>query len=84
MYSNAKNRLSLKEWIYNTLSHIETEKIPYHFDFTPPARKKLIEYFGSEDIENVIELPIRWGGPNTIKPLYADPDIYGDKLKDEF
>jgi uroporphyrinogen decarboxylase len=84
MYYNAKDRLSDKEWIYNTLSHIKKEKIPYHFDFTPPARKKLIDYFGSEYIEDILELPIRWCGPNTIKPHYPDPDIYGDTIKDEF
>jgi uroporphyrinogen decarboxylase len=79
-----KDKLNDKEWIYNTLSHIETGRTPYHFDFTPPARRKLIGYFKSEEIEDILKLPIRWGGPNTIKPLYADPDDYGSTLKDEF
>jgi uroporphyrinogen decarboxylase len=81
---DVKDKLSDKEWIYNTLSHHETGGIPYHFDFTPPARQKLVDYFKSEEIEDILKLPIRWGGPNTIKPLYADPDDYGDTLRDEF
>ena len=79
-----KDRINDKEWVYNTLSHVEFGRTPYHFDFTPPARQKLVDYYGSEEIEDILKLPIRWGGPNTKKPLYADPDDYGSTLKDEF
>ena len=73
-----------QQWIKDTLSHKDTGRVPYHFDFTPPAKKILEKYYGSTDLNNIIGLPIRWGGPNTIKPLYADTETYGDRLKDEF
>jgi uroporphyrinogen decarboxylase len=81
---NKEKTLSDKEWIHNTVSHKEIGRVPYHFDFTPPARKKMEEYYGSDDIENILSLPIRWGGTNTTKPLYADRETYGEKAKDEF
>lgn len=73
-----------KIWIREALSHQETEQVPYHFDFTPPARAKLEKFYNSTLIEDKLRLPIRWGGTNTIKPLYADPKTYGDYAKDEF
>jgi len=84
MGSNSNIKLNDKQWIYETLSHNETERTPYHFDFTPPTKKKIVDHFGSENIEDILGLPIRWGGPSTLKPLYADPDTYGNTLKDEF
>ncbi len=81
---NKTNSLSDRDWIYSTVSHKDTGRVPYHFDFTPPARKKLSEYYGSDDIENILGLPIRWGGTHTIKPLYADTEIYGEQAVDEF
>lgn len=69
MHSKDKSRLSYKEWIYKTLSHIETDKVPCYFNFTPPARLKLIDYFKNQYIENILVLPVRWGGPNSIEPL---------------
>lgn len=73
-----------KEWIFKIISHQEMDRVPYHFDFTPPARKKLVDYFNTTEIENFIGLPIRWNATNSIKPLYADPKIYGEQLGDEF
>ncbi len=81
---NRENILSDKDWIYSTVSHKDTGRIPYHFDFTPPATKKMAEYYGSDDIENILRLPIRWGGPETTKPLYADTETYGEQAIDEF
>jgi uroporphyrinogen decarboxylase len=79
-----EKKLSDKDWIYSTVSHKETERVPYHFDFTPPARKKIADHYGSDDIENTLSLPIRWGGTHTAKPLYADTDTYGEQAVDEF
>jgi uroporphyrinogen decarboxylase len=73
-----------QKWIKDTLAHKDTGRVPYHFDFTPPAKRILEKYYGSTDLNNIIGLPIRWGGPRTIKPLYADTETYGDRLKDEF
>jgi uroporphyrinogen decarboxylase len=73
-----------QRWIKEALAHRATEKVPFHFDFTPPARKKLELHFGSDNVEQFISSPIRWVGTNTKKPLYADPGVYGSRLKDEF
>jgi uroporphyrinogen decarboxylase len=73
-----------QQWIKDTLSHKYTGKVPYHFDFTPPARKKMENYYNDTGLEDILGLPIRWSGPSTIKPLYADTETYGNRLKDEF
>jgi uroporphyrinogen decarboxylase len=57
--------------------------VPYNFDFSPPARKLVEAHLGSP-IEDVLNLPIRMTAPRSIKPLYADPAIHGDRAKDEF
>jgi uroporphyrinogen decarboxylase len=73
-----------QKWIRETLSHKYTANVPYHFDFTPPARKKLVKHYGTEDLEDLVASPIRWVGTNTKKPLYADPVRFGSRLEDEF
>jgi len=74
-----------QKWIKDTISHRTNNRgVPYHFDFTPPASEKLARYFGDPDLENILGLPIRWAGPKSIKPLYADTKTYGKVLKDEF
>ena len=73
-----------KKWIMETISHKQTDKIPYHYDFTPPALLKLVNFYKSKEIEEILKLPIRWNSPKTIKPLYASPDKYGSQLRDEF
>ena len=72
-----------KEWIRTVLSHREPDAIPYLFDFTPPAREKIEDYYGSP-IEDVLDFPVRMRSCTTIKPLYASPDTYGDLAKDEW
>lgn len=73
-----------QKWIKDTLSHKNNGSVPYHFDFTPPAKKRLEKYYNSIDLDNIIRLPIRWGSPKSIKPLYAAKGTYGSRLKDEF
>jgi hypothetical protein len=71
------------KWIKDTISHIETEKIPYNFFFTPLALKKAESYYGSP-IDEKLDYPIRIGGLKSIKPVYAEPFIYGKYTRDEF
>jgi uroporphyrinogen decarboxylase len=74
-----------KEWVLKAMSHRETEKVPYHLDFGPPAFKKLEKHYDTDFIKKDFDSPVRWMVPNTIKPIYANPDEYGvDTLKDEF
>ena len=70
-------------WINKTLSHEEPEKVPYYFDFTPPARRSIENHYGKPVVE-ILEFPIRMTGLGTIKPLYADPSDFGETAKDEF
>lgn len=70
-------------WIQSALSHQETEAVPYYFDFTPLARRKIERYYGSP-IEERLNFPVRMTGLKTIKPLYADPSDFGETAGDEF
>jgi len=73
-----------KEWIKLTLAHEETGAVPYNALCCPTARKRLEEYYHTDNLIGHINLPIRMGGASSIKPLYADPAIYGDTITDEY
>jgi len=72
-----------RDWIQRTLYHREGDPVPYNFSFSPPAERLAREYYG-KDLEESLSLPIRMTGLNSIKPLYADPDEFGDTAMDEF
>ena len=72
-----------REWIQRTVEHRETDAVPYNFMFSPPAERLAAEHYG-QDLEESLSLPIRMTGPTSVKPLYADPDKYGDTITDEF
>ena len=71
------------EWIRQTIAHRETASVPYNFMFSPPAERLAKEQYG-DDLEKSLSLPIRMTGPNSVKPLYADPDEFGATVTDEF
>ncbi len=73
-----------KDWILNTLSHRESERVPFNFSFVPPVQRRLEEYYSTNDLEQTFGLPIRMSGPKSIKPLYAHPDDFGATATDEF
>jgi len=73
-----------KDWIKKVISNQETNKVPYNFDFSPPVRQFVEEHYGGSPIEEVLNFPIRMNAPNSIKPLYAEPSVYGKKIVDEF
>jgi len=75
---------SNKLWIRKTLAHQSGTPVPFNFSFTPPARKKVEEYFGTTLIEETLDFPVRMSAPVSIKPLYADPARHGDTIRDEF
>ncbi|HRU05241.1 MAG TPA: uroporphyrinogen decarboxylase family protein [Candidatus Brocadiia bacterium] len=72
-----------REWVSRAVAHEETA-VPWNFTFTPPARKKLEGHYGTRHVERTLDFPIRMGGPNTVKPLYAAPEVYGRVIRDEF
>lgn len=75
--------MSDRDWIQRTIKHRETDAVPYNFMFSPPAKRVAEEHYG-EDLEESLSLPLRMSEPKSIKPLYADPDRYGDTITDEF
>ena len=72
-----------QRWIEQTLAH-RAGAVPYNFTFSPPARRVLVEHYGTPGLEDKLSFPIRMNGTKTIKPLYADPDQFGATAKDEF
>ncbi|MFC1614178.1 uroporphyrinogen decarboxylase family protein [Gemmatimonadota bacterium] len=73
-----------KDWINKIVSHQEGLPVPYNFILQPPARKKVEKYYETSEIEKELDFPIRMNKPTSIKPLYADPEIFGKTVKDEF
>jgi uroporphyrinogen decarboxylase len=73
-----------KEWIKSTVMHNETKRVPYNFFFTPQSQRLLEEHYKTDDLFNTLDLPIRFAMPNTIKPIYAQPEDHGTTLRDEF
>jgi len=72
-----------RDWIQQTLEHRKGNPVPYNFMFSPPAERLAGQYYG-EPLEQSLSLPIRMTGPNSVKPLYADPDEFGKTATDEF
>lgn len=72
-----------KELVRSATEHRETEKVPYNFMFSPPAEERLKRYYGTEDLITALEMPMFLFGPKD-KPLYADPQVYGETITDQF
>jgi len=73
-----------RDWIFETIAHRQTERVPYNFMFSPPARAVVEKCFGAAPIEEKLNFPIRMSAPESIKPLYADPKEFGRTIEDEF
>jgi uroporphyrinogen decarboxylase len=76
--------LNNKEWIEATLAHRETHAVPYNFMFSPPARARVQQHYGCEDVATALHLPLRMTGTVSVKPLYAPPAQFGETVTDEF
>lgn len=73
-----------RHWIRDTLAHRPGGAVPYNVTFSPPARSRLQAHYGTADLEETLGLPIRMGGPRSVKPLYASPEAFGPTATDEF
>jgi hypothetical protein len=73
-----------RSWIRKSLEHKQPPKVPFNVMLSPPARKLLKDHYGNSDVETAIGLPMRFGGTESIKPLYASPDDFGERITDEF
>jgi len=72
-----------KELVRSAIEHRETETVPCNFMFSPPAEERLKAYYGVEDLVAALEMPMVFFGPRD-KPLYADPDVHGETITDQF
>jgi len=72
-----------KELIRGAVEHRETDRVPYNFMFSPPAERRLKEYYGVDDLIAALDMPMFLFGTKD-KPLYADPDVYGETITDHF
>ena len=73
-----------RQWIRKVLAHADDVPVPYNLPLSPPARRKLERHYGSTDIEEFLDLPIRMTGTRSVKPLYACPAEFGPQVTDEF
>lgn len=71
-----------RKWIELVVNHREMP-VPYNFMFSPVSLRIAEQRYGSP-ISDAILLPIRMTSPKSIKPLYADPEIFGKTAVDEF
>jgi uroporphyrinogen decarboxylase len=72
-----------RKWIFDTLQGA-MGPVPFNFSFSPPALTAIERHYQTGSIEDTFDFPIRMSGPVSIKPLYADPAVFGDKAVDEF
>jgi uroporphyrinogen decarboxylase len=52
--------MNKKKTVIETIQRRETSSVPYHMDFTPPARKMLQRYYNTEDIDTAVGNYILW------------------------
>ncbi|HPD13643.1 MAG TPA: uroporphyrinogen decarboxylase family protein [Planctomycetota bacterium] len=76
--------MSHREWIQRVLRHEAGLPVPWNLSLSPPARQKLAGRYGPGEIEDILDLPLRLRGPNSIKPLYASPREFGPTARDEW
>lgn len=72
-----------RKWIFDTL-HGAAGPVPFNFSFSPPALHAIQGHYHTVSIEYYFDFPIRMSAPASMKPLYADPAVFGDKAEDEF
>jgi len=73
-----------REWVQKAMARTGTCPVPFNFAFSPPARLAAEAHYGGAPIEEVLDFPIRMSGPNSVKPLYAEPAKFGPTVRDEF
>ncbi|HUT34928.1 MAG TPA: uroporphyrinogen decarboxylase family protein [Planctomycetota bacterium] len=73
-----------REWVQRVLRHEAGLPVPYNLSLSPPARRRLAERYGQGEIEDILDLPLRMRGTNSVKPLYASPHEFGPTARDEW
>ena len=73
-----------KDWIKAVIAHQDTGAVPYNFLFCPTAAAALRAHYGTDDLAEAIDLPMRMTSCASIKPLYASPAEFGPSVTDEY
>ena len=73
-----------RQWIQRVLAHDAGVPVPFQVSLSPVARRKLAEFYGTDDVEEFLHLPMRMTAPRSVKPLYASPEEFGERVTDEF
>ena len=73
-----------KDRILRAIQHEETEHVPSHIDVTPPVRRQLMAYLATDDLAAAMRDDLAIVGAGADKPLYADPELVGETVRDEF
>jgi uroporphyrinogen decarboxylase len=72
-----------RDWVLQTLRHETGSAVPYNFLFSPVSQRHAEKRYGAP-LAETLNLPLRMGGLASIKPLYADPTVFGPTAKDEY
>ncbi|MFQ6132490.1 MAG: uroporphyrinogen decarboxylase family protein [Armatimonadota bacterium] len=72
-----------RKWLRDTLAGRPWARVPYNFMFSPPAEQRLKEHYGADNVLAALDLPMALVGPAD-KPLYANPEVYGETITDQF
>ena len=70
-----------RETVINALKHRETDRIPYHLEFTQQALERMVEYTGDPEIEKklggYLHYAQYWGWPTEIE---GKPEHFRDEF----
>ncbi len=72
-----------KDWINSVIAHKEC-KVPFNIPLSPVPQRLLEQHAGTRDIFGWMGMPMRTTSLKSIKPLYADPEVFGPKAQDEW
>jgi len=76
--------LNRKERVILAINHKETDIVPYYIWYTPPVEKFLRQYFRTCDVDEAMGNHLLIVKGKTVRPMYADPELYGAYSTDEF
>ena len=70
-----------RDRVWNAIRHIEPDRVPHHFSFTIPARRKLETHFGSPDLDDILDNHLVKYKPRAPDAwVEVRPDIWRDEF----
>ncbi len=73
-----------KQRVKLAIMHREADMIPYCIWYTPPIKELLQKHYGTKDVDEAMGNHILIVKGKGRRPMYANPQIYGDLTEDEF